>query len=179
MAVEPQPLILQIIFIDSAVEGYEAILAAIDHGTEVVFLDADCDGVVQIVETLQGREDIDSIHIIAHGDVGELELDNISLTQESMKGEHAEQLQLISTAISEEADILIYGYSFAESTEGEAVANSLTEITDADIAASEDLTGHESLGGDRDLELETGEIESDLAFGQERQDDWRYVLAES
>ena len=46
--------------------------------------------------------------------------------------------------------------------EGEQFVNQLALLTNADVAASDDLTGHVKLGGDWDLEYQTGNIESDL-----------------
>jgi hypothetical protein len=148
----------EIIFIDSNVEDYETLLEGLDSNAEVIFIDAESDGVEQIAEVLATRDNVDAIHIIAHGDAGELRLGNTTLTQSSMLGEHADELSVIKQALSEEADILIYGCNFAEGDFGKAAAESLGIATGADIAASEDLTGHESLGGDWDLEYEFGYV---------------------
>ncbi|MBT7950451.1 MAG: DUF4347 domain-containing protein [Gammaproteobacteria bacterium] len=156
----------EIIFIDSNVEEYSTLLEGIDSNAEVVFIDSDSDGMEQIAEVLADRDDIDAIHIIAHGDAGQLQLGNTILTEESMQGEHADELASINSSLSENADILIYGCSFAEGDMGQSAAEKLAELTGADIAASDDLTGAAELGGDWDLEVQIGEIESDSSvFG--------------
>ena len=68
--------------------------------------------------------------------------------------------------LSENADLLIYGCNFAEGQVGENAADTLANLTGADIAASDDLTGHASLGGDWDLEYRSGEIDKNEAFQQ-------------
>jgi len=148
----------EIIFIDSNVEDYETLLEGLDSNAEVIFIDAESDGVEQIAEVLATRDNVDAIHIIAHGDAGELRLGNTTLTQSSMLGEHADELSVIKQALSDDADILIYGCNFAEGDFGKAAAESLGIATGADVAASEDLTGNEDLGGDWDLEYEFGDV---------------------
>ena len=76
----------------------------------------------------------------------------------------------------ERGDVLIYGCNLAESADGAALVNSLSKITGADVAASDDLTGNSILGGDWDLEYKTGEIESSLAFSTDVQKNWQGVL---
>jgi hypothetical protein len=99
----------EIVFIDSSVEDYQSLLSAISSDAEVVFIDQNSDGLEQIASVLQGREGIDAIHIISHGDSGELFLGNSTLNQESIQGEHADELAIIQAALAEDADLLIYG----------------------------------------------------------------------
>lgn len=47
---------------------------------------------------------------------------------------------------------------------------------DVDVAASDDLTGHTDLGGDWDLEYQTGEVETQNAFSTDLQASWYGVL---
>ena len=148
----------EVVFIDKGVEDYQSLLSAISSDAELVFIESNSDGLEQIANILQDRNDIDAIHIISHGDSGELFLGNSTVTQESIQGEHADELATIKAALNEEADILIYGCNFAEGEQGKSAADALAEATGADVAASEDLTGAESLGGDWDLEYEFGNV---------------------
>jgi len=157
----------EIVFVDKSVEDYTSLIAGISSDAELVFIDSSSDGLEQIANVLNGRNDIDAIHIVSHGDAGQLQLGNTVLTQESMQGEHADELATIKTALGESADILIYGCNFAEGETGLAAANALAELTGADIAASEDLTGHASLGGDWDLEQHVGEIETEVFISEQ------------
>ena len=50
------------------------------------------------------------------------------------------------------------------------------QYTQADILASTDLTGSEALGGDWDLEYAAGNIEAELAFNAEINQDYQSVL---
>ncbi len=150
----------EIIFIDSAVEGLEDFL--LDHSqVDVVLLDPDRDGMEQIAAALEGRTGIDAIHIISHGSSGELNLGNDTFNLQSMNGEHADELVTIKSALSAEADILIYGCDVGADKSGQDFIDALSLATGADIAASTDLTGAATLGGDWELESRTGVIETD------------------
>ena len=102
----------EIIFIDSSVQDVQAFLNG--KSGEVIILDPNRDGVEQIAEVLKGRKDVTAIHILSHGDVGQLRLGNVTLTQASMAGEHADELATIKASLSVNADILIYGCNFAD-----------------------------------------------------------------
>ncbi|NKB36753.1 MAG: DUF4347 domain-containing protein [Gammaproteobacteria bacterium] len=167
----------EIIFIDTGVENYEALIQNIDSNAELVFIDANSDGLEQIANVLAERENIDAIHIVAHGDAGLLQLGNSTLTEASMRGEHADELETIKAALDEEADILIYGCNFAEGELGKSAAESLAEATGADIAASDDLTGAVDLGGDAELEVQLGTIETETILSQENLDETSTLLA--
>ncbi|NJN49429.1 MAG: DUF4347 domain-containing protein, partial [Alkalinema sp. RL_2_19] len=69
--------------------------------------------------------------------------------------------------LSENADILIYGCNFAQGESGERAADTLAQLTGADIAASDDLTGATDLGGDAELEVHKGVVEAATLFTQD------------
>ncbi|MFZ1815337.1 MAG: DUF4347 domain-containing protein [Rhizobiaceae bacterium] len=158
-ATQPQTA-SQVLFVDAGVDDPQELISGLPSGTEVVFLDSANDGLAQIAAYLAGRDGIDAIHIVSHGSSGSLELGNGSLTLESMDGEHAGLLAAISTSLSQDADILIYGCNFAAGPMGADAVARLSELTGADIAASDDLTGAAALGGDWDLEVQAGSIET-------------------
>ncbi len=164
-----QPVSREILFIDAAVEDREAILAEVHPSIEVVVLHSDRDGVEQMAQALAGREGVDAIHIVSHGRSGTLDLGSTKLTEASMNGRHADEMAIIRSALSEDADLLIYGCDFAANARGVSAVEALAIATGADVAASDDLTGAASFGGDWQLEVEQGEIDSStfeaLLFG--------------
>ena len=166
----------EIIFIDSRVDDYDTLIAGLDANIEVVMHGPNRDGLEQIAETLEGRTDVAAIHIVAHGDAGRLELGDTALTTESMQGEHADDLALIQRALTEQADLLIYGCNFAQGAAGREAADLLAGLIGADVAASDDLTGSTKLGGDWQLEFLTGDIDSGIAFTHESRLNFSGVL---
>lgn len=160
----------QIAFVDASISDYKSILSEIPETIEIVLVDGNRDGIEQIADVLQNRENIDAIHIISHGKPGELILGNSTLTTRSISGEHADELAVIREALSEDADLLIYGCDFG--ADADAIA-ALAQATGADVAASTDDTGHADLGGDWDLEAATGDIDTAAVFAE----NWQGVLA--
>ncbi len=168
----------EIVFIDTNVDDYQTLMEGIDANAEVIMLDSTRDGIEQMAEILGDRSDIDAIHIISHGNQGELYVGTGTLSMESMQGEYADELSTINQVLTNEADWLIYGCNFGEGEIGHEAVNLLAELTGADIAASNDLTGSADLGADWDLEVETGTIETVVAVNAEIQQVWVEVLAD-
>ncbi|WP_141693141.1 tandem-95 repeat protein, partial [Thioclava sp. SK-1] len=147
----------EIVFIDAGVKEPAALIAATPAGAQVHFLSADSDGVAQIAAILGDRNNITAVHILSHGEAGALNLGSAVLDAGSISGTHSEALNLIGGSLSSDADILIYGCDFGDDL---ATITALSQATGADVAASDDVTGAASLGGDWDLEVSAGDIEA-------------------
>ena len=166
----------EVVFVDPTVPNYQELLSGMDPNVEVIMLDSGQDGVEQIAAALSGRTGIDAIHIISHGTEGRLNLGTGTLTQESMTGQYADELATIQQALSEQADILVYGCNFAEGQAGQDAVTLLSQLTGADVAASTDATGFTGLGGDWVLESQTGSIETQVVVSDDVQMDWVGLL---
>jgi CSLREA domain-containing protein len=171
---------IELVFVDTATPDYQLLLddlmstADESRSLEVVLIDSGRDGIGKITEALAGRSNIEAIHIVSHGSEGELSLGTDLITAESMDDEHADALETIGQSLSDTADILIYGCNFGQGELGREAAEKLAQLTGADVAASDDLTGHASLGGDWDLEFHIGDIDDTVTFGAQA---WHGVLA--
>lgn len=158
LATAPEaPARTEVVFVDSRVTDPAAFGG---EGREVVVVAADQDGIAQIASALAGRTGIDAIHIVSHGSDGQLSLGSGSVTADTLQSTHQAALQLIGQALSAEGDILIYACDYAAGSAGLEAMNLIADLTGADVAASSDATGHESLGGDWTLEQSTGDIET-------------------
>ena len=176
-AYNPGESTTEVVFVDPTVPDCQTLLAGIGSNAEVIMLDSARDGVEQIAESLAGRSGIDAIHLISHGSSGELQLGAGTLTAESMSGEYADELATIREALSDQADILVYGCDFAEGHNGQEAATLLSQLTGADVAASTDATGFAGLGGDWMLETQIGTIETQIAVDDGVQANWVGLLA--
>jgi predicted outer membrane repeat protein len=152
-----------IAFIDAAIADPQTLALGARPGVEVVVLDSDQDGIAQITTALQGRDAIDSVQIFAHGEPGSLQLGSATLKSETLV-RHASQIQKWATALSERADILLYSCDTASGTEGVRFIQQLSQLTRADVAASNNSTGSLAMGGNWNLEVTTGKIEADAAL---------------
>ena len=130
----------------------DTLVTAIPEGSEIYFIDSASDGFDQIAGLLDGRDNIDAIHIIGHGRAGEVLLGTASLSSASLT-EHTEALTAMRNALDAEGDILLYGCNIGETAAGESFIEELAELTAADIAASDDETG---ASGDWELEYQSG-----------------------
>ncbi len=134
-----------------------AVRRPIDAPFDVVLLSANRDGIEQISEYLAGREHIAAMHILSHANAGTLTLGTSELNAASLS-HYADQLAGWSAALTDDADVLLYGCNLAQDGGGVKLIDRLSAVTGADIAASDDVTGSAALGGDWNLEYATGDI---------------------
>ncbi|MGL4636686.1 MAG: Ig-like domain-containing protein [Beijerinckiaceae bacterium] len=160
----------EIVFINGSLADIDTLKAAAPAGAEVHVLSAGQDGLRQMADILNGRGGIDAVHILSHGEAGEVHLGSGTLTVASAGAEHRAALETIGRSLSADADILVYGCDVASNEAGRTLVQTIAGITGADVAASDDLTG---LGGDWDLEVDTGLIET----GGLRAETWSGVLS--
>ncbi|MEG3909041.1 DUF4347 domain-containing protein, partial [Microcoleus sp. w2-18aC6] len=101
-----------IVFIDTAVADYQNLLDGVKFGVEAIVIDSHRDGVEQISEVLANRTNIDSIHLVSHGEPGSLQLGKTRLSVDNVEA-YSQQLQQWRRALTLDADILIYGCNVA------------------------------------------------------------------
>jgi hypothetical protein len=170
-----------IAFIDTQVENYQSLIAGVKPGTEVVVLDGNRDAIDQITEILRDRTNIDSIHIVSHGAPGSLQLGDGSLSLDDIEGDRHSLQQWFSQRTDSigknRPNILLYGCCVAAGETGKAFVKRLSELTGARVAASQNLTGSVAKGGDWELEVRTGSIETPLVFEAEVLAGYEYVLS--
>ncbi|QEG21797.1 DUF4347 domain-containing protein [Mariniblastus fucicola] len=179
---EPQQL--ELVVIDSAVEGFQSLYNDVleNYGSDRIqihLIDSSVDGIAEVGRILsdaaQRSDSYSAIHIVSHGDAGEIQLGNISLNASTLS-DHASNLALWNDSLDSDADILIYGCNLAADSESVSLVDSISLLTGASVAASDDLTGHEELGGDWDLEYTAGLVESDIVFSASLIDSWNHSL---
>ena len=142
---------------------------------DVVILNGDDDGVAQISRVLTNEHDLTAIHIISHGSDGAIEIGKTHLDVASLAVD-AEAVARWGQALSADGDLLLYGCNVAQDAVGQAFVQSLARLTRADVAASSNLTGSASLGGDWGLEYSTGAIHSQLTVRSFERLQWAGVL---
>jgi Domain of unknown function (DUF4347) len=151
---------LTLVLVDSAVNDYGTLVNNLRTEAEVVVLDPNQDGVDQITEVLANHQDIESLHILSHGDAGKVYLGSTQLSADTLD-HYTEKLENWAEALTADADILLYGCEVAAGETGQQFVKKLSQITQSNIAASTHLTGDADQGGDWNLEYTTGEIHTD------------------
>ncbi|MBK6998773.1 MAG: DUF4347 domain-containing protein [Rhodoferax sp.] len=152
------PVRVEIVFIESNVPGIDVLREGIGVGKEVYVLDASQDGLQQIAALLAGRTGIGALHLISHGSEASVNLGALLLNQSSL-ADHQSTLQSIGQSLSKDADILLYGCNVGAGT-GQDFLDRLAILTSADLAASNNLSGNASMGGDWTLEISTGPLDA-------------------
>ncbi|MCQ4244745.1 Ig-like domain-containing protein [Pseudomonas stutzeri] len=165
----------EVVFIDGKVSDKQQLIDGIRPGVEIVILDSSKDGLQQIADYLQNREDIDAVHILSHGDTGRILLGNTWLDQDGLEN-RSELLAALGSALSENGDILLYGCSVGADGAGAEFIQAFASATSADIAASNDLTGHSALQGNWILEVSTGSVEASAAVSTLTADNYLHTL---
>src|SRR4028119_1704859 len=165
-----------IVFIGSDLYDYQSLAGGVLPGTETIILDKNRNGVEQITAKLQkiaaAGGTVDQVHIFSHGSSVSLQLGSATLSSDNLP--HYENLlQGWRNALSQKADIVLYGCDVAAGSGSDFVAR-LGELTGADIAASGDRTGG---GGNWNLEFAKGDIEAPLALNPQAIADYPGTLA--
>ncbi|MGD9623742.1 MAG: DUF4347 domain-containing protein [Arcobacter sp.] len=145
----------EVAFVDVTVSDYQTLVDGVGEGVEV-YLVSSMDDINSI---LKNEMNIDAIHILSHGNTGEISVGNDVLNQNTLSN-FDEVLQSMKSSLNENGDILLYGCNVASDGTGQEFIDLLSSETQADVAASNDVTGNSNVNGDWDLEIETGSIET-------------------
>ncbi|WP_338416332.1 cadherin domain-containing protein, partial [uncultured Sphaerotilus sp.] len=172
----------ELVVIDGGVEGASQLAmmwwtqATASCQIEVVVTDPSRDGLAQITELLSTRTDLSAVHLVSHGDAGQLRLGTTTVDA-SVLAARAAEVAGWRQALTADADLLVYGCDVAQGLTGAAFVHQLSDLTGADVAASTDLTGSAGAGGDWTLEVQTGQIDHAAAFDTATQAEWQGTLA--
>jgi hypothetical protein len=156
----------EVLFIDSTVTDPAVIAGAVRDGVEVIAIPAGADSLDYMVDSLAGRSGLTAIHLASHGADGTLLLGGETLTLGDLT-DRADDWAALGAALAPGGDLLLYGCDIGAGAEGRAYLDRLATLTGADVAASDDSTGAESLGGDWDLEVTSGSVDTAGAFADD------------
>uniref|UniRef100_A0ACD5GR86 DUF4347 domain-containing protein n=1 Tax=Desertifilum tharense IPPAS B-1220 TaxID=1781255 RepID=A0ACD5GR86_9CYAN len=166
----------ELIIIDSRVAGIQHLgLERLSSNFAWVILDAEQDSIFAINRFFQAYKNISAIHLIAHGEPGCLYLGKTPLTLENIK-HYAHQIQNWQQFLHAQADILIYGCCVAAQELGLSLLRTLHQLTGANIAASSTPIGHQDLGGNWDLDVQLGSIQTSPVISSDGQAAYRGLL---
>ncbi|ASJ75347.1 cadherin-like domain-containing protein [Granulosicoccus antarcticus] len=165
-----------IIFLDESVPSGQSLTATLDDAhTRIVTINSQDDGLLLISQTLAEYDSLSSVQIISHGEPGQLQLGAVRVDEATLIANQV-AVSRWANALSEDADFLLMGCDVAAGPEGLRFVDELARLSGADVAASIDITGHDSLGGDWDLEYHNGTIETAFALDDDAQSQWTHSL---
>ena len=155
----------ELVFVDANTEQYSQLLDALRELNDptrelaIVVLSPDQDGIQQISTALARYRDLDAVHVLGHGTNGAMKLGATWLSTGNLDA-YAGSIAQWQSALSSQADLLLYGCDLAADAKGQSLIEALQHLTGADVAASNDDTGSGRLGGDWDLEFRLGALET-------------------
>ncbi|MEB3120037.1 MAG: DUF4347 domain-containing protein, partial [Snowella sp.] len=157
----------QLVVIDAGVENSPSLALQIHQNSphsQVLVLDTDQPNSIPIItETLLPHRHLQAIHLISHATPGHLILGQDDIDLHALIRDRS-FLQEWRSHLSPNADLLLYGCNLAENETGKAFIQQLHDLTGADIQASTDITVNSELGGNWNLEMATGKIETPLVI---------------
>ena len=168
--VEPDVPIQHLVIIDSAVEDISDLMIGVSS-RQVLLLDSQENGVQQISEILSQYQNLQSVEIVSHCNAAVLQWGNTSLDSSTLMI-HADDVRSWGDALTPGGDILIWGCPpGTEDVEGSedvraTFAQQLSDLTGADVALYDDVTGSPKVGGDGRAEntVTIGLIEAESAL---------------
>ncbi|MCP4340448.1 MAG: DUF4347 domain-containing protein [Desulfobulbaceae bacterium] len=172
----------ELVFVGSNVHEYQQLIDDLqqwsdsENSIEVIILDDEQNGFEQVGEILGDRTDLTAVHFISHGADGQIKLGKSWLNTISLQ-QNSDAVAGWGESLAESGDILFYGCNIAAGSNGQSLLADIAELTGADVAASEDATGHADLGGDWELEFAAGRIESSIPFTENVSESWHNALA--
>jgi len=173
----PTSSVSHVVFIDAALPELNVLTDSFSNtDTAVVLIETTDDALLEITRTLSEHENLDSVQILSHGEDGVLHLGRSAIDKQALLGNQV-AVGRWGDALNDVADIKIYGCDVAATHEGEQFLTVLSDLTGADVAGSDDTTGHQNQGGDWDLEFIIGQVDSFSPAIPGVQQDWIYSLA--
>jgi trimeric autotransporter adhesin len=128
----------EIVFIDQQVPDYQALVAGVNPGTEVVLVGLNSDGLQQIAGFLSSNPDpnLTTIDILGHGQAGELTLGSADLTAANLATD-AQALATIGQALAPGGEIALYACDVAQGATGQQfIADLAADAGGVRVAAS-------------------------------------------
>jgi Domain of unknown function (DUF4347) len=157
----------QVVVVDSRISDFSTLLKglaseqinAINSGNkfDILVLSPLDDGITKITNFLSSQSDVTSLHLVSHGQDGMLLLGNQWLDATTLRSRSMD-FSAWGNALTSDADVFLYGCDFAASEAGKNTVKALAQLTNADVAASTDITSNDPTRGNWRLEFRTGEV---------------------
>ncbi len=168
----------ELVVVDASVPDKHLFYSQLKPGQKILEIKSDVDGLKQLTSALNEYQHLDALHIISHAESGVLHLGNSKIDSQRLTDE-VSLFSTLNSALKPGADIHFYGCDLAAGIQGEEFLDIVQGNTHADIAASNNLTGNADKGGDWELEIQRGQIDSNRQFSALALKDFSDVLAYS
>ncbi|WP_157314449.1 putative Ig domain-containing protein [Chitinibacter sp. GC72] len=149
-----QSLLRNIAFVDARLADHKQLVAALSPIMPVIMIPADQDGLEIISHTLTNMPGMSVAHVFSHGSEGRVTLGSSVLDARALaEPESRAQLAAMADSLGRDGLLALYGCDVASGLQGEAFVSRLAQETGLQVAASDDPSGAQTLGGDWTLEV--------------------------
>jgi hypothetical protein len=145
----------EILFVDPLVSDLDTLLDNLRPEVEAIVLDAHRPAARQIAAALQGRENLDAVHVIAHGAPGQVSFAAGDWSAETPE-EAADDFAAIGKALGADGDLRLWSCHTGAGAAGDDFVDGLARAAGAHVAATKDLVGSAACGGRWELEGVSG-----------------------
>jgi hypothetical protein len=173
--IKAQP-VRELVIIDAAVPDKELFYRSIKPGVDIVEIGSSQSGLAQLKAILKNYQGLKGLHIVSHAEEGVMLLGNSRVDSAVLTSEK-DIFASLNAALIHGADLVLYGCDLASSDNGGTFLDIIRSNTHVDVAASNNKTGNSERGGDWDLEVQRGNIETELAFSEKALKDFSATLA--
>ncbi|HEY6527428.1 MAG TPA: Ig-like domain-containing protein, partial [Cellvibrionaceae bacterium] len=167
--------IRELLVIDDAVPNKEVFYRSIKPGVAIARIQSSGAGLEQLTNILSQYKNLAAVHIVSHAQQGVLLLGNSRISAENFKAD-IKAFSAMNNAMQENADLLLYGCDLAATAAGEDILSVIKNNTHVDVAASNNVTGAQALGGDWQLEIQQGQVNTGLPFSERAVKDFTAML---
>lgn len=165
----------ELIIVDADVPDSHVFYQQLKPGFAVREIDNRANGLEQLAKITREFSNLEAIHIISHGTEGLLYLGDSKIDQLFVLA-HKTEMATVKSSLAQGADIHFYACELAATKKGEEFVELVANVLEADVAASNNLTGNASNGADWDLEIVKGDINTVFPFSKPALKDFTETL---
>lgn len=166
----------ELVILDATVPDKQMFYQQNKAGVKIVEIHANQDGLMQFSNILKNYHDLDTLHVVSHASDGVIYLGTSQITEQLLQ-ENNDIYATLDHALKDGADILFYGCELAKSEQGKQLLQQIASQANINVAASSNLTGNPELGGDWELDVSIGNIDSMKFWSTELENQYLHVLA--
>jgi filamentous hemagglutinin family protein len=133
------------------VRNYEQIANALTAGNQLILLNRSDSGIAKVSQVLAGKTDVKNLQFVSDGNAGQIWLGRDFISNDTLTNYEA-QIASWKQALAPSADILFFTCNLAQTADGQLLLTRIGNLTNANIAASTDITGNARYGGNWVLE---------------------------
>jgi filamentous hemagglutinin family protein len=133
------------------VRNYEQIANTLTAGNQLILLSRNDSGIAKVSQVLAGKTDIKNLQFVSDGNAGQIWLGRDFITNDTLAS-YETQISNWKQALAPSADILFFTCNLAQTADGQLLLTKIENLTNANIAASTDITGNMAYSGNWNLE---------------------------